>query len=87
MRSSVPVTVVLWLVFALVTLILILELLEFVLEVVMGPTSTLLAFVVLSLVSYALVTGSGGRPQPFCSGPAHRRACDRTAPNSRSRTS
>ena len=87
MRSSAPVTVVLWLVFALVTLILILELLEFVLEVVAGPTPTLLALVAYALVAYALVADSGGRPQPFCSGPAHRRVCDRTAPNSRSRTS
>ena len=60
MRSSAPVTVVLWLVFALVTLILVLELLEFVLEVVTGPTPTLLALVVLSLVAYALVAGIGG---------------------------
>ena len=60
MRSSAPVTVVLWLVFALVTLILILELLEFVLEVVTGPTSMLFALVAFLLVAYALVTGSGG---------------------------
>jgi hypothetical protein len=45
---------------ALVALTLVLELLEFVLEVVTGPTPTLLALVVLSLVAYALVAGSGG---------------------------
>ena len=47
---------------ALVALILVFELLEFVLKVATGPTSTLLALVVFSLVAYALVTGSKGRP-------------------------
>ena len=45
---------------ALVALTLVLKLLEFVLEMVTGPTPTLLALVVLSLVAYALVAGIGG---------------------------
>ena len=75
---------VLWLVFAFVTLILVLELLEFVLEVVAGPTSTLLALVVLSLVAYALVVLSlvadsgGSGHSPFA--PGRRTAVHATEP-------
>ena len=79
MRSSAPVTVVLWLVFALVALVLVLELLEFVLEVVVGPTPTLLALVVLSLVVLPLVADSGGSGHsPFA--PGRRTAVHATEP-------
>ena len=74
MRSSAPVTVVLWLVFALVALVLVLELLEFVLEMVTGPNPTLLALVVLSLVA----DSGGSGHSPFA--PGRRTAVHATEP-------